>query len=88
MLLEHHDEIEEAETKSIPPFVDIPDVTATADHEMVSFVFRNLLSHGIKFTPRGGSVGVSATISEGSIGSIRFILNLYPDYSLRPLCRV
>jgi signal transduction histidine kinase len=53
-----------AVNKSITLSTDIPDVTVTADREMVSLVFRNLVSNAIKFTRRDGAVKVSATISE------------------------
>jgi two-component system sensor histidine kinase/response regulator len=53
-----------AANKSIALSSDIPDVTVTADREMMSLILRNLISNAVKFTPRDGSVAVSATLDE------------------------
>lgn len=41
-----------------------PETYIYADQEMTNMIFRNLITNGLKFTPHGGSVTVSASIQE------------------------
>lgn len=43
------------------------DITAILDSNMISSVLQNLVTNAIKFTERGGSVNVNATIESGNI---------------------
>ncbi|MBT3382980.1 MAG: hybrid sensor histidine kinase/response regulator [Prolixibacteraceae bacterium] len=53
-----------AEIKSISIINNIPeDITCYADKNMISTVFRNLISNSTKFTNNGGSIEISATSS-------------------------
>jgi CheY-like chemotaxis protein len=52
---------EAARKKDISVEVNVPEeLTAFADEKMLSSVLRNLISNAIKFTPRGGKVGIKA----------------------------
>lgn len=55
-----------ANEKAITVSNDIQDVTALGDEAMVRIVLRNLISNGIKFTPKGGTVTVSAEVQSGA----------------------
>ena len=51
-----------AALKDITTSFDIPDdLTVFADRNMVGVILRNFLSNAIKFTPKGGSISVSAS---------------------------
>ena len=50
-----------AAEKSISLRNDVGEVTVYGDEYMIKTILRNLLSNGIKFTPDGGSISVSAT---------------------------
>jgi signal transduction histidine kinase len=57
----------QAETKGISLINDIPEnITVYADHEMLAIIIRNLISNGIKYTGKGGSVVCSAFPEKGS----------------------
>jgi len=45
--------------KNIEMDVDLPELTITADEDLMSQVWVNLLHNGIKFTPEGGTITVS-----------------------------
>ena len=50
-----------AALKDISTSFDIPDdLTVFADRNMVGVILRNFLSNAVKFTPKGGSIAVSA----------------------------
>jgi signal transduction histidine kinase len=50
-----------AEKKKISLLVDVPqNLSVTADSDHFDFVIRNLLANGVKFTPEGGYVKLSA----------------------------
>lgn len=52
---------DEAKRKDIVIFCDIPrEVTVCVDQPMVNTVVRNILFNAIKFTPRGGTIAISA----------------------------
>ncbi|MEI6062230.1 MAG: PAS domain S-box protein, partial [Bacteroidota bacterium] len=58
---------ESARKKEIGVFADITDEpTVFADKNMLKTVIRNLLSNAIKYTPNGGSVNISAGLSENN----------------------
>jgi len=57
-----------ATSKNISLYSDISeDVHIHADKESISTVFRNLINNGLKFTPPGGSVSLSATTKEKEV---------------------
>ncbi len=57
-----------AKKKSIQVLADLPDnVTAYADRDMVTFIFRNLVSNAVKFTEPGGVVRLTAVVNGDSI---------------------
>lgn len=52
---------EAARKKNISVEVNVPEeLAAFADEKMLSSVLRNLISNAIKFTPRGGKIGINA----------------------------
>ncbi len=58
----------DAELKEIQFQIDIPGfINAFADQNMVNFVFRNLISNAIKFTPRHGLILIGAKSHENRI---------------------
>ncbi|MBI5008938.1 MAG: tetratricopeptide repeat-containing sensor histidine kinase [Bacteroidia bacterium] len=58
----------QAETKGISLVNDIPEnISVYADHEMLAIIIRNLISNGIKYTGKGGSVVCSAFPENGNI---------------------
>jgi len=81
--------LENAKEKDIVIDFDIPDdLGVYADKNMLESVFRNLVSNAVKFTPRGGSITVSAkslpdnfiefSVSDFGIGmSASLIKNLF-----------
>lgn len=46
---------------------EMPEIVIEADSRAVRQVLLNLMSNAVKFTPQGGSVGVSAELCDGSI---------------------
>ena len=55
-------------TKKINVTSDIPDEhVCFADSRMVNMIVHNLLSNAIKFTKRGGSVGISSSMSADAV---------------------
>ena len=56
-----------AEEKNISLKGDYKDYKVKADRNSVELVLRNLISNAIKFTPRGGSVKVSAARENGKV---------------------
>jgi signal transduction histidine kinase len=59
--------LSQAEIKGISLINDIPGtISVYADHEMLAIIIRNLISNGIKYTSRGGSVACSAFLYNGS----------------------
>ncbi len=53
--------LESAKSKEIEITYDIPnDLAVFADSKMLQFVIRNLVSNAVKFTHKGGKIGVSA----------------------------
>ena len=53
--------LESAKSKEIEISYDIPkDLVVFADDNMLQFVIRNLVSNAVKFTHKGGKIGVSA----------------------------
>lgn len=60
--------IDGANTKGIKIEFDIADdIDATTDVHMLQTITRNLLSNAVKFTPKGGSVKITASKSESYI---------------------
>jgi len=60
--------LNQAEGKGITLKNEIPgNIKVYADHEILSTVIRNLISNGIKYTRKGGSVNCSATRENGKI---------------------
>jgi signal transduction histidine kinase len=58
----------QAEGKGITLKNEIPgNIKVYADHEILSTVIRNLISNGIKYTRKGGSVNCSASQGKGKI---------------------
>ena len=47
--------------KNVEMDVDLPECTITADEDLMSQVWVNLLHNGIKFAPENGTIGVSIT---------------------------
>jgi signal transduction histidine kinase len=61
-----------AKTKDIEMNINIPgDIEVTADIHMFETVVRNLVSNAVKFTPGGGKVTVTATITSENLVEIR-----------------
>ncbi len=58
----------DAELKEIKINIDIPGfLNVFADQNMIDFVFRNLISNAIKFTPRNGNIFVRAKTHDNRI---------------------
>ena len=49
------------EEKALDIETDLPDVNVTADAELLSLVWNNLISNAVKFTPEGGKITVTLT---------------------------
>ena len=56
--------LESAENKKIGVSITMPDSTIFADSNIFQTVIRNLVSNAIKFTPAGGSISISAKITD------------------------
>jgi signal transduction histidine kinase len=59
----------EAEAKgvSLSAQVSLPETSVLADRERVGHVFSNLLGNAVRYTPRGGSVTLSAELTNGHV---------------------
>lgn len=56
---------ETAQVKEIVTSVEIPeDLEVFVDKNLIQTVIRNLASNAVKFTPRGGKIGISAKITD------------------------
>ena len=54
------------EEKQLETEIEIPDdVKITADPELLALVWNNLFSNAVKFTPPGGTIGVTLTQADG-----------------------
>lgn len=62
----------QAQLKDISLRINIADeaIEVLADPDMVSTIFRNLISNAIKFTPRGGTIDISAARPDSQFVSI------------------
>ncbi|MFC5406399.1 ATP-binding protein [Cohnella soli] len=69
--------------KDIEMDVDLPEVTIVADEDLISQVWINLLHNSIKFTPKGGTVGVRLTTSGPLVHAL--VYNNGPDISSEAL---
>jgi signal transduction histidine kinase len=58
---------ETARTKGVEIESRVADLLVEADPALLVSILRNLLTNGIKFTPRGGRVEVRATAEQGSV---------------------
>jgi signal transduction histidine kinase len=55
-------------SKEIGVHLDVgDDIRVLADHHTLATVFRNLISNSLKFTPRGGSIIISAAIESDAV---------------------
>lgn len=61
-----HNEIAKENDQKIIIDID-PDIEISADHHMISTVFRNLISNALKFTKEKGEVSISATLKQNKI---------------------